>query len=1056
MRRAATLLAAMLGTVAATAAASTGSPPVAQAFTDPAAWAASGSDQVDASLRRDGDALCLAFDFHGVSGFASMRRRLPIDYPANYAFSFRVRGNAPGNALQFKLVDGGGDNVWWVNRPDYAFTREPQALRYRKRQIDFAWGPTTDKTLRHSEFVEFTVYAGTGGKGEACFDRLAFEALAAVPDTWPVPLASASSAQDRATPSLALDEDPNSAWRSEPRHGREQSFTLDLGTLREFGGLVLHWTGDAPATRYDVALSDDGRRWRNVRHVEAGDGGIDPLALPESEARYVRIAMHDGPGAGYGLAAVEVEPLSFGASTNAFFGALAQRARRGLYPRGILGEQTYWTVLGTDGGHETALLSEDGALEVARGGFSIEPFLLDDQGHLATWADARITHALQDRYLPMPNVRWQVPGIELDTAVFVAGEPGDSRLLATYAVRNTGAQPRALTLALALQPFQVNPSVQFLNTPGGVSPIRSLAYAGRAVAVDGRARVYPRDAPERFVASAFDAGMIAERLAAPARPSAPLADAVDDASGLASGALLYRLELAAGASRTIVLAVPLDGRSTPPLDGIGNDEALAALRARVAAYWHDVLDRVGVRVPASAQPLADTMRTALAHILVSRDGAALRPGTRSYARSWIRDGAMMADALLRLGRDDAARAYLDWYAPYQFRSGKVPCCVDARGSDPVPENDSHGELVHLVAEVWRYTGDRRVVEAMWPHVDAAVKYMDELRASERSEANRSPERAANYGLMPASISHEGYSAKPMHSYWDDYWALAGYKAAAGLAAALGRDADATCIARERDAFRADLHASIARAVAAHAIDYLPGCAELGDFDATSTTIALAPAGEQDALPQDLLRNTFERYWREFERRRDGDAWKDYTPYEWRTVGSFVRLGWRERAQQAIAFFMQGRRPPEWNQWAEVVGRDARESRFVGDMPHGWVASDFIRSVLDLFAYERYGDEALVLAAGVPEAWLDGDGVAIDGLHTPYGRLSYSLRRDGTRTRLRVERGDLRLPPGGLVFPLAGIDPLRMRLDGKAVRADHGELRIRSLPAELVIETRSPR
>jgi hypothetical protein len=30
-------------------------------------------------------------------------------------------------------------------------------------------------------------------------------------------------------------------------------------------------------------------------------------------------------------------------------------------------------------------------------------------------------------------------------------------------------------------------------------------------------------------------------------------------------------------------------------------------------------------------------------------------------------------------------------APYQFDNGKVPCCVDDRGSDPVPENDSHGE-----------------------------------------------------------------------------------------------------------------------------------------------------------------------------------------------------------------------------------------------------------------------------------------------------------------------------------------------------------------------------
>jgi hypothetical protein len=40
-----------------------------------------------------------------------------------------------------------------------------------------------------------------------------------------------------------------------------------------------------------------------------------------------------------------------------------------------------------------------------------------------------------------------------------------------------------------------------------------------------------------------------------------------------------------------------------------------------------------------------------------------------------------------------------------------------------------------------------------------------------------------YGLLPESISHEGYSAKPMHSYWDDLWALKGY--AAGIRIAEG-------------------------------------------------------------------------------------------------------------------------------------------------------------------------------------------------------------------------------------------------------------------------------
>ena len=32
---------------------------------------------------------------------------------------------------------------------------------------------------------------------------------------------------------------------------------------------------------------------------------------------------------------------------------------------------------------------------------------------------------------------------------------------------------------------------------------------------------------------------------------------------------------------------------------------------------------------------------------------------------------------------------------YQFANGKVPCCVDRRGADPVPENDSAGEFLFL-------------------------------------------------------------------------------------------------------------------------------------------------------------------------------------------------------------------------------------------------------------------------------------------------------------------------------------------------------------------------
>jgi hypothetical protein len=145
----------------------------------------------------------------------------------------------------------------------------------------------------------------------------------------------------------------------------------------------------------------------------------------------------------------------------------------------------------------------------------------------------------------------------------------------------------------------------------------------------------------------------------------------------------------------------------------------------------------------------------------------------------------------------------------------------------------------------------------------------------------------------------------------------------------------------------------------------------------------------------------------------------------------VRLGWRERAHDLLTFFLAGRRPAAWNQWPEVVGRDTRP-RFVGDLPHGWVASDFIRSVLDLFAYEREADHALVLGAGIPPEWIEGEGVTVKNLRTPYGPLSYSLKKDGAAVVLQVA-GGLRVPPGSVVLHWQG-----------------AERRVDELPATLVI------
>jgi F5/8 type C domain len=1007
---------------------------------DVAAWKSLASDGASASIHEGrgvdggGRAVILEFDLANTAGYAAARRVLPTSLPDDYEISFWMRGEAGRNHFEVKFVDASGDNVWWFRRANFTFSGEWQQVRIKRRQIEFAWGTTTDRTLRRFESIEFVISAGEeGGRGNLWFDRLALKPLKP-PDAAARPTASASSEQAGHPAAHAIDGRDATSWRSDA--GAEQALSIDMRYVREFGGIEIDWEKGLHAARYAIETSSDGAAWRQVRSTEAGNGGRDSHLLPESEARYIRIAMH-GSARGYGITDIHVRDLQFGASPNAFVESLAKAARRGCYPRAYNNEQTYWTILGVDGGADESMLSEDGPLELSKGSFSIEPLIRTQRGWL-TWADMKIDHTLAEGYLPMPSVTWRHADVQLTTTAYTSGGARNAVTHAVYRLANPGKKPQRVTLALAIRPFQVNPPAQFLNTVGGVSPIQELAFEANAVLVDAIPRVFPRTPPDAFQAASLEAGQPCEWLAS----STPHANRVRDESGFASGVMLFGFDLPAQGSSEITLDLPLQPNAS--------FKASPETQEDVAARWRERLNRVELSVPKDSRALAETLKTALAHVLINRDGPALQPGSRAYERSWIRDGALTSEMLLRLGHEDVVKEFLRWYAPYQFANGKVPCCVDRRGADPVPENDSQGEFLFLIDETYRYTRDIELLRELWPAVRRTVAYMDKLRLSERTEQNRRGDRKALYGLMPASISHEGYAAKPMHSYWDNFWSLAGYESAVRIARTLAQKEDMHRFIESRDEFRSDLYRSLAAAMQAHDIAYLPGAAELGDFDPTSTTIALTPVGEQQMLPPPAVIATFEAYWTDFSKRRTSTDWDAYTPYEWRNLGAFIRLRWRERGAELIQFFMNDRRPAAWNQWAEVVGREVRRSRFIGDMPHGWVASDFGRSFLDMFAFERPADETLVLMPGVPLAWTKQDGFGVRNLRTPYGPLSYSLRIEENRRVLNVET--IEMPRGGIAVAWPEDEhPQGQAIERGSARWVGTEMRITELPFTVSFE-----
>jgi hypothetical protein len=1022
-------------------------------------WTAEGSPGTRFELKQDGGfegrGLRLDFEFAGGAGYVILRKHFELPLPENYAFSFRAKGAGPANTLEFKLLDPGAQNVWWHRREAKGLPAGWQLQAIRKSAIDFAWGPSGGAPLLALGGIEFALTAAAGGKGTLWLDDLRFERRDAVVDYRGQPKVSASSASGEDGAENALDGQTQTVWRSASRPAR-QWLRLDFGQRREYGGLVLDWEGECHARDYAVEVSDDGRRWRGVYRVADGNGRRDYLPLPEIESRYLRLELRKSAcGKGYALRELTVKPPDFAASPNRLFEHIARNEARGAYPRYFRGEQTYWTLVGANGGHRKGLLGMDGALETERGGFTVEPFLYAD-GRLLGWNEGRLSQSLEQGDLPLPTVERDYGDLSLEVTGF-AGKLGDAPLsLARYRVANRAVTVRRLRLFLAVRPFQVNPPWQSLNMKGGVSPIHRIEASGRVLEVDGADALVAMNPPDGFGAAGFDQGDITDFLGESRLPPRTVAS---DSAGYASGAWRFDLELGPAAAREIFIAVPerKKGSSLAVETALkAEGETLGArLWQEAVGYWRQALAGPDFLLPESERDLVRSLRANLAYILVNRDGPALQPGSRTYARSWIRDGASMSLALLMLGRGEEVKRFLEWYARFQSADGAIPCCIDSRGPDSVPENDSHGEFVYTVAEYYRHTRDLEFVQALWPHIVAAMGHVDALRHQRMTEVYRSGEGRAFYGLMPASISHEGYASQPVHAFWDDFWTLRGIRDAVMLAKVLGDHAHAGSWSHMAAEFGGHLHAALQATMARKHIDYIPASADLGDIDPNAVAIMVSIAGEAGRLPQAALAKTFDDYLAHFRKRRDGNGDDGHTPYEVRLVEALVRLGRRDDAWEVLRSLLRDQRPQAWRQWAEVVWRNPEAPRFIGDMPHSWIGAEFIRSLRSCFAYEDDAEDSLVLAAGIPAEWLYNAAsaeVGVRRLPTVHGLLDYGLRTEGAETlKLHID-GRLAVPPGGIRIRPPVARPIQAaKVNGTAVSGFTGaELRIEGVPAEVEI------
>jgi len=789
---------------------------------------------------------------------------------------------------------------------------------------------------------------------------------------------------------------------------------LDLQLERETGGIRVAWGKSTPAS---VVLfhSPDGANWQEQAALDELSPPFDLLFHAPVRTRFLRLSIeprHDETQAV--IREISLLGPEYARSPLNEYQLAAIKAPKGYYPESLHKRQVYWTIVGTGNGDaREALFDEYGNLEPWRYGPCIMPYIINNGTLYSALDSTNLTQHLAEDYLPLPSVTWSLPGLQLAIQTLAAGPSDHTFLLSRYSLKNLSDTTQTGQIYLAVRPLQINPPWQF----GGLSFITNLTFSSapqETIFVNNSPFSIGLTKSSGFGVQPFCRGDIIRHIA---KGQLPDQTSLSHPDGCLSGALKYDYALPPGSSTNIILAIPFYGRMAdiPALPSNTSANAyFEQIHDRELTNWLAAVNTVEISLP--DRTVANTLYSQLAYMMINQDGHAIQPGSRQYERSWIRDGAMSSGALLRMGAAETVRDFIDWYAHFITPEGKVP--PSFLHSDPLDagpgsgiEWDGQGAFVYTVMEYYRFTKDRAFLARHYTNICQSLAFLQNLREKTLvpDYLCKAPAPERYRGILTKSISHEGYYPE-MHSYWDDFWALKGWKDGAEAARIMNDKTSEQWMTRQYQLLAEALSNSITATINYHHIAYIPGCAEKGDFDPTSTSIAFYPCAETNLLDPHILQSTYQRYYTELTNRLSPDWNAGFSGYEIRNVNAFVELGQMERAHFLLDYIMKSRRPAAWNHIAEVVLKNPRMGCYIGDMPHTWAGSGIVNAVLNMLV--RNTDTRLILFKGAPASWFIGEGLHLKKLPTWFGPLELRARYDSTTHTLQIHIATNQIPPDG--------------------------------------------
>ena len=609
-----------------------------------------------------------------------------------------------------------------------------------------------------------------------------------------------------------------------------------------------------------------------------------------------------------------------------------------------------WTAVGLPDCEDLPIVDPRGLVTPLHDGWSLDGWIVSDKdGVLLPSRAAGATQTLDHEEGLSVVTRVEGDGLDLESRAEVLPGPRAPRCRIAFTFRSDGDAWGVL----ALRPYN----------PEGISPIHQAALSsdGKSWSVDDEARIVFSAPADRHHLSDYRSGDVYIHL----RDREQQSDGAC-AVGMLTAAALFRLE--PGKPRKVFAEVSLS--EATPRPGTAADQWRSSLSGHCRA-----------RVP--DRRYVDLYDKALRTLVLHSPGE-VYPGPFTYKRFWFRDAAFILHGLLSAGLIDRVERALDRFPQRQTLAGYF------HSQDG--EWDSNGQALWIFRRFCELSG-RKPKEEWRRAIRRGAEWISRKRAVGDPEA-------LHAGLLPAGFSAEHLGPNDYY-YWDDFWGVAGLRAAAYLERRLGELAAADRFERDAADLARAVDQSLGRVaerlgqLAMPASPYRridPGA--IGSLAAGyPLQIMTADDPRLIATVDFLLHASF----------IDNGFFHDVVhsginPYLTLQVAQVLLRAGDCRCHDLMDRVARLATPT--GQWPEAI-HPRTGGGCMGDGQHVWAAAEWVLMVRNCFVREE--DDRLILASGLRPAWLCGrEALSFGTAPTRWGPLSLRVERSGGKVSVSWE------------------------------------------------------